>query len=99
MRKSAATAIVARRLAVPEGRASSLVQRASEAGLLPTAQGSAVPDLSTADLANVFLAIAVDRGLGVAAASVREFGSLNPSGSLGSSRLNDEEILIRSGLL
>lgn len=76
MRKSAATAIVARRLALPEGRAAALVQRASEAGLLPTAQGSAVPDLSTADITNVFLAIAADRGLGTAASSVETFGSL-----------------------
>ncbi|WP_131798276.1 hypothetical protein [Devosia elaeis] len=35
-----------------------------------------MPDLTTADLVNVFLAIAADRGLGVAAAGVREFGGL-----------------------
>lgn len=90
MRKSAATAIVARRLAVPEGRAASLVQRASEGGLLPTAQGSAVPDLSVADLVNVFLAIAADRGLGVTASSVQAFGSLTDgSGATLHSALSD----------
>ena len=76
MRKSTATAIVARRLRVPDGRAEHLVQRASEAQLLPTASGSNVPDLGPHEIANVFLAVAVDRGLGSVGRTVSEFANL-----------------------
>jgi hypothetical protein len=76
MRKSTAAAIVARRLRVPEGRASALVQRASEAGLLPTATGSTVPDLGPHEMTNVFLAVVADRGLGTVGRTVSEFADL-----------------------
>lgn len=76
MRKSTAAAIVARRLGVPEGRAAALVQRASEAGLLPTATGSTVPDLGPQEKTNLFLAVVADRGLGTVGRSVCEFANL-----------------------
>jgi len=76
MRKGAATEIVARRLGVEPGRAAGLVQAASDSGLLPKARGRDIPDLSTAELAILFIAITADRGLGAAASSVRAFASL-----------------------
>src|SRR5690606_31824989 len=76
MRKSTAAAIVARRLGVPDGRASALVQRASEAGLLPTATGSTVPDLGPHEMTSVFLAVVADRGLGTVGRTVSEFADL-----------------------
>ncbi|SEQ37981.1 hypothetical protein SAMN05428969_2834 [Devosia sp. YR412] len=78
MRKSAAAEIVARRLAVARGRTDSLVQRASEADLLPTSEGSRryPPDLGAIELTNLFLAVVTDRGLANASQSVREFAAL-----------------------
>ncbi|WP_225706123.1 hypothetical protein [Bradyrhizobium cenepequi] len=52
------------------------MQRASEAGLLPMARGSDRPDLGSLELSRLFLAAVADRGLGNAAATVREFESL-----------------------
>jgi hypothetical protein len=73
MLKSAACAIVARRLNLSPGRVSHLVQRASEAGLLPSARGTDRPDLGSLELARLFLAAVVDRDLGNAAATVADF--------------------------
>lgn len=78
MRKSTATEIVARRLGVARGRADSLVQRAAEDNLLPTADGSRryPPDLGPAEMANLLLAVAVDKGLAVTGHTVRELAGL-----------------------
>lgn len=76
MRKSEACAIVARRLGLSLSRVEALVQRASEAGLLPMARGSDRPDLGSFELVRLLLATLCDRGLGNAAATVREFESL-----------------------
>jgi hypothetical protein len=77
MRKSDACAIVARRLGLSLSRVEALVQRASEAGLLPMARGSDRPDLGSWEISRLFLAAVCDRGLGNAAAAVREFESLS----------------------
>jgi hypothetical protein len=76
MRKSEACAVAARRLGLSLSRVEALVQRASEAGLLPMARGSDRPDLGSLELSRLFLAAVCDRGLGNAAATVREFESL-----------------------
>jgi hypothetical protein len=76
MLKSSACETVSRRLNLPTNRVAHLVQRASEAGLLPSARGSDRPDLGSLELARLFLAAVVDRGLGNAAATVSEFAAL-----------------------
>jgi hypothetical protein len=76
MRKSEACAIVARRLNLSLSRVEALVQRASEAGLLPMARGSDRPDLGSLELSRLLLAAVADRGLGQAGATVQEFESL-----------------------
>jgi hypothetical protein len=76
MRKSEACGIVARRLNLSLSRVEALVQRASEAGLLPVARGSDRPDLDALALSRLFLAAVCDRGLGNAAATVSEFSAL-----------------------
>ena len=82
MLKGAATKICARRLGVAQGRAAALVQAASDAGHIPKAIGSARPDLGPNDLALLFLAVAADRGLGSAGASVRTYADLStPDGT------------------
>lgn len=86
MRKSEACAIVARRLNLSLSRVEALVQRASEAGLLPVARGSDRPDLGSLELCRLLLASIVDRGLGNAAASVSEFEALQTDRGL---RLGD----------
>lgn len=77
MRKTQAAQIVARRSGVSEGRAHSLVLRATEAGLLPKGSGKHWPDLSATELAYLFLAIVADNGLGSVPASVRTFADLS----------------------
>lgn len=76
MLKSTATEICARRLGVRQGRAAALVQAASDAGYLPKAVGSSRPDLGPDELALLFLAVAADRGIGAAGASVRTYAGL-----------------------
>jgi hypothetical protein len=76
MRKTDACAIVARRLNLSAGRVGHLVQRVSEAGLLPSARGSDRPDLGALELVRLLLAAICDRGLGNAAATVSEFSAL-----------------------
>lgn len=76
MRKSEACAVVARRLGLSLSRTEALVQRASEASLLPMARGSDRPDLGSFELSRLLLAALCDRGLGNAAAAVTEFESL-----------------------
>jgi hypothetical protein len=58
------------------GRVNNLVQRVSEAGLLPRAVGSDRPDLGPLELSRLLLTAICDRGLGNAAASLREFEAL-----------------------
>lgn len=82
MLKSDATAIFTRRLGIPAGRAHHLVQRVSEAGLLPTTRGGERVHLSPLDLAHLLLAVVADRGLGSAPQSVREFAALQSSEGL-----------------
>lgn len=77
MLKGAATKICARRLGVAPGRAAALVQAASDAGHLPKAVGSSRPKLGPDELARLVLAVAVDRGLGTAGASVATYADLS----------------------
>ncbi|UFW82876.1 hypothetical protein BjapCC829_23085 [Bradyrhizobium barranii] len=85
MRKRRAVQAVARRLGLNVNRVAALVQRVSEAGLLPVTTGSTRPDLSHRQLATLLLAAIADNGLGNAPATVREFAAL----SAGNLRLDD----------
>ncbi|MCK1279472.1 hypothetical protein [Bradyrhizobium sp. 61] len=76
MRKRRATQVVARRLGLNVNRLAALVQRVSEAGLLPVTAGSTRPDLSHRQLATLLLAAIADNGLGNAPATVREVSAL-----------------------
>jgi hypothetical protein len=76
MRKSEACGAVARRLNLSLSRVEALVQRVSEAGLLPVARGSDRPDLGSLELARLLLAAIVDNGLGNAPRSVQEVSAL-----------------------
>lgn len=76
MVRSTAIEIIARYLSLNAGRVSALAQRAAEAGELPKACGRSVPDLAPIGLATLLLCSICDRGLGNAAASVREFAAL-----------------------
>jgi hypothetical protein len=76
MLKSGACEVLSRQLNLPSSRVNHLVQRASEGGLLPSACGSARPDLGSMELGRLFLAAVCDRGLGKAAATVAEFSAL-----------------------
>lgn len=76
MTRSKAIKVIARHLNLNRGRLAALSQRAAEAGELPKAVGRSVPDLSPADMARLLICAIADRGLGGAAASVREFAAL-----------------------
>jgi hypothetical protein len=76
MIRSHAVEIIVRRLNLNAGRVAALSQRVAEAGLLPKANGRDIPDLGALELARLFLAAVVDRGLGSAAKSVTEFSAL-----------------------
>ncbi|MET4722037.1 hypothetical protein ABIF63_006143 [Bradyrhizobium japonicum] len=76
MRKRRATQVVARRLGLNVNRVAALVQRVSEAGLLPVTSGSTRPDLSHRQLGLLVIAAVADRGLGNAPATTREFAAL-----------------------
>ncbi|OSJ33185.1 hypothetical protein BSZ19_16200 [Bradyrhizobium japonicum] len=101
MRKRRATHAVARRLGLNVNRVAALVQRASEAGLLPVTTGSNRPDLSHRQLATLLIAAVADNGLGNAPGSVREFAALSAGAlrfddwleSLIAGRVNAEPIL------
>jgi hypothetical protein len=80
MVRSAAIEIIARRLNLNAGRLAALAQRAAEAGEIPMACGRSVPDLSPVGLGKLLLCAVADRGLGKAAASVREFAALRNEG-------------------
>ncbi|MET3991616.1 hypothetical protein ABID65_003256 [Bradyrhizobium sp. S3.9.2] len=85
MRKRRATQVVAHRLGLNVNRVAALVQRVSEAGLLPVTTGSTRPDLSHRQLATLLLAAIADNGLGNAPATVREVSAL----TAGNLRLDD----------
>lgn len=76
MVRSAAIEVIARHLGLNSGRLSALAQRLAEAGELPKGCGRSVPALSPSSLAKILLCAIADRGLGNAAASVREFAAL-----------------------
>jgi hypothetical protein len=76
MQKSQACDIVARELNRPLSRVEALIQRVSEAGLLPVARGSARPALSSLEKARVLLASACDTGLGNAPHTVMAIENL-----------------------
>jgi hypothetical protein len=80
MTRSKAIEIISRRLNINAGRLAALTQRAAEAGELPKAVGRSVPDLAPIGLAKLLLCAIADRGLGGAAASVREFSCLRTDG-------------------
>lgn len=76
MRKSSFGEVCARRLDIPAGRITHLSNRATEAGLLPRAQGGAIPALTPEDAATFLIAVLADRGLGNVPAAIREFSDL-----------------------
>lgn len=80
MTRSKAIKVIARHLNLNRGRVAALAQRAAEAGELPKAHGRSVPDLSPSGLAKLLICAIADRGLGGAAASVREFAALRSEG-------------------
>jgi len=82
MNKSDAARILARRLGLNLGRVNALLVAASDAGVLRKARGRDVPELSSLETAYVVLAAIADRGIGVAGASVREFGALQSAEGL-----------------
>ncbi|KRQ03506.1 hypothetical protein [Bradyrhizobium manausense] len=82
MRKRRACHVVARRLGLNVNRVAALVQRATEAGLLPVATGSARPDLTNLELARLLLAAVCDNGLGNVPTTVRAFDRLETEGGL-----------------
>lgn len=101
MRKRRATQVVARRLGLNVNRVAALVQRVSEAGLLPVATGGARPELSHRQLGTLLIAAIADNGLGNAPATVREVSALTAGAlrfddwleSLIAGRVNAEPIL------
>lgn len=76
MRKSELAELFARRLGAPPGRITSILQRATEAGLLPKASGSDRPVLSRRDIATALIAVVADEGLGSVARAVSRYGSM-----------------------
>jgi len=80
MRKSVFAEICARRLRISLGRINALTHRAAEVGLLPMADGSRYPDLTSDDTARFVIAALADRGLGHVPATVREFAALRSDG-------------------
>jgi hypothetical protein len=76
MIRSEAVAIIVRRLGLNPGRVAALVQRCADAGLLPKANGRAIPDLGSLELSRVFMAAVCDLGLGNAATAVTTFSGL-----------------------
>jgi hypothetical protein len=81
MRKAEASAIVTRRLSLSPGRVNHLIQRVSEAGMLPVARGADIPDLGSIELVRLVLACICDKGLGNAASTVTAFEALQtPNG-------------------
>jgi hypothetical protein len=76
MRKSECVNLLARHLGVRATRLTSLVQRASEAGLLPTASGPPYPDLTPVEIARMLLVAVTDEGLGAAPATIQRYGTL-----------------------
>ena len=80
MTRSEAIKVIARHLNLNRGRLAALAQRAAEAGELPRAVGRSVPDLAPFGLAKLLICTIADRGLGNAAASVREFAALRSDG-------------------
>ncbi|MCK1445871.1 hypothetical protein IVB34_22105 [Bradyrhizobium sp. 2] len=80
MRKRRATQVVARRLGLNFNRAAALVQRVSEAGLLPVTSGSTRPDLSHRQLGLLVIAAVADRGLGNALATTSEMAAIESNG-------------------
>lgn len=73
MRKAAACLAISRCLGIGLGRVTSLAQRASEAGVLPTAVGRTYPPLSHDQMARLLIAVLADNGLGTVGESVARF--------------------------
>ena len=101
MRKRRACQAVALRLGINPNRVAALVQRCSEAGLLPVACGSDRPHLTNLELARLVLVAVSDNGLGNAPATLREFAALESNGlrlddwleSLLAGRVNAEPVV------
>jgi hypothetical protein len=81
MRKSECVNLLARNLGVRATRLTSLVQRLSEAGLLPTASGPPFPQVSPVEIARMLIVAVCDEGLGAAPATIAKYGGLHGSGS------------------
>ena len=82
MRKSQYVGVLSRRLNVRRGRLTSLVQRASEAGLLRT-NASRRPDFDVTPIeaARILILAIVDEGLAAAGHTVEKYGQLRGRGS------------------
>lgn len=76
MRKALVVALTARRLGVRRTRLTSLVQRLSEARMLPVSSGPPYPDLSPVEAARMLLAGVVDEGIAASPGVVAKYGGL-----------------------
>lgn len=105
MRKSQAVDMLARLLGLRATRLTSLVQRLSEAGLLPTASGPPYPDLTPVEIARMLIVAVCDEGLGAAPATIAKYGQLGSASvdletALGHALMRPEAVLpAHSGLV
>jgi hypothetical protein len=105
MRKSECVNLLARHLGVRATRLTSLVQRLSEAGLLPISAGPPYPELSPVEIARMLLVGICDEGLGAAPGTIAKYGTLRSGAvdmetALGHALLRPEAVLpAHSGLV
>jgi hypothetical protein len=98
MRKSQAVDMLARHLGLRATRLTSLVQRLSEAALLPTASGPPYPDLTPVEIARMLIVAVCDEGLGAAPATIQRYGPLRSASvdletALGHALMRPEAVL------
>jgi hypothetical protein len=98
MRKSECVNLLARHLGVRATRLTSLVQRLSEAGHLPTASGPPFPQVSPVEIARMLIVAVCDEGLGAAPATIQRYGTLRSASAdletaLGHALMRPEAVL------
>jgi hypothetical protein len=98
MRKSECVNLLARHLGVRATRLTSLVQRLSESGFLPTSAGPPYPDLSPVEIARMMIVAVTDEGLGAAPATIQRYGGLRSAAvdletALGHALMRPEAVL------
>lgn len=81
MRKAQVVALTARRCGLRETRLTSLVQRLSDAELLPVSKGPPYVDLSPVEIARILIVGLVDEGLAAAPKTAAKYGGLLGPGS------------------